>query len=97
MVDQTTEPPPAVTPPAATHGLLFPERRRPGRKEVKPELIALLRSDEIAKNAPLNDDQKPVGNDRDSLRAPRGIAMGLFLATPFWIGFGALLWWWFDD
>lgn len=96
MIDQLTGPP-EVTQPAA-HGLLFPEdRRRPGRKEVKPELVPLLRSDEIMKTAPHDDDQNSVRDDRDCLRTPRGIGLSLLLATPFWAGVGALLWWWFED
>lgn len=97
MVDRPTELPPEVTRPAATRGLLFPERRRPGRTEVKPELVPLLRSDEITKPAPHDGDQDSMGDDQDNLRTARGIAMGLLLAAPFWAGVGALLWWWFDD
>jgi hypothetical protein len=111
MVDQSTELPPEATSPAATHGLLFPERRRPathgllfperrrpGRTEVEPELIPLLRADEIMKSAPHDndDDQKPAGNGHDRPRAARRV-VGLFLAAPFWIGVGAFLWWWFED
>lgn len=73
--------------------LLTGERRRPGRiQRVKPALIPLLRADEIAKIA-TDDDGATNNDDQDPLRAARGMAVGLLLVAPFWIGVGGLLWW----
>ena len=66
------------------------ERRRPGRADIAPGLIPLLRrsggtirsidGDFVGKWAP-----------REPIAPPRGIALALVLCTPIWIGLGGLL------
>lgn len=65
------------------------ERRRPNRIQVaNPHLIPLLRSPIPA--------EAPDPDWKDSLRPARGIAFGLLLVAPFWVGAaGLLLWFWF--
>ncbi len=65
------------------------ERRRPGRREVSPGLIPLLRN-------PAGDGTVPGGGlprpgeapalmaGQDALEAARGIAMGVALSAPLW-------------
>jgi hypothetical protein len=66
---------------------LLADRRRPGRKEVSPVLVPLLRGegdpmllDFAHEAAVLESDWDPV----DALRPARGIAYGLLLSLPLW-------------
>jgi hypothetical protein len=88
MTDRPVALPAEMSPASKEHSVSFPgDRRRPGRvQNVNPALIPLLRSGEITKIQMDEDDQEPM-------RASRGIAIGLLLVAPFWIGIGALLMW----
>jgi hypothetical protein len=68
-----------------------PDRRRPGRTEVSPDLLPLLR-DPASVEIPLDD--SPVGGDaRDDLGAAKGIAISVLLAVPLWGLIAAAIWW----
>ena len=72
------------------------ERRRPGRRDVSPELIPLLRrptGDGVlrADLTPGNlDDEPALPADRDALAPARGVAVSLLLSLPLWCVVGAL-------
>jgi hypothetical protein len=66
------------------------ERRRAGRRDVKPELIPLLRNpvgNGILPDAAQTDITSPFGQDR--LAPARGIVMSLLFSVPIWglVGF----------
>lgn len=64
------------------------ERRRPDRIEApSPHLIALLRG-----SIP-SETHEP--DWKGSLGPARGIAFGLLLVAPFWVGVAGVLWLWF--
>jgi hypothetical protein len=63
------------------------DRRRPGRTEVSPVLVPLLRresvpvmTDIVREASLLESDWEPM----DALRPARGIAYGLLLSLPLW-------------
>ena len=66
------------------------ERRRPGRRDVVPALIPLLRRP--AGDGTLADSESPwrletlpaLKAGQDALAAMRGVAMGLMLSAPLW-------------
>ncbi len=59
------------------------DRRRPGRlKQVSPELIPILRTSEMS---PILDQEMAL-EDADQLSGMRGIASGLALSIPLWVG-----------
>ena len=74
--------------PVDQNGLAI-ERRRPGRREVDPVLIPLLRrpagdgrlrEDDVA----LRTAEPALSPGRDPLGAARGVAMSLMISLPFW-------------
>ena len=59
------------------------ERRRPGRRDASPELIALLRAQDSA--WPACDDRDCFVLEREDGLAPaRGIGIGVLFAVPMW-------------
>ena len=65
------------------------ERRRPGRRDVSPALIPLLRKPAGDGTVPgegfRHRDAVPALNvGQDALDAARGVAMGLALSAPLW-------------
>ncbi len=67
---------PAVAEAAAS------DRRRPGRlKQVSPELIPILRT---AESAPTLEEDMALEDDQ--LAGMRGVAFGLALSVPLWVG-----------
>lgn len=66
------------------------DRRRPGRREVNPVLIPLLRrpaGDGSLPDADLSwhlQDGPAVRAGQDPLAAMRGVGMGVLLSAPFW-------------
>ena len=72
------------------------ERRRPGRREVSPELIPLLRrpvgDGMIQDDFPADgiEGQPALATGRDALAPARGIAMSLLLSVPLWCVVGAV-------
>lgn len=77
---EVTNPPPSVVPEATT---VVADRRRPGRRErVSEELVPLLRGQGPA---PADDDPAEFG-EPDQLDAARGLAAGVLLSAPIWIG-----------
>lgn len=90
-------PPPQGTQDPPARGLV--ERRRPGRLgEVSTELLPLLRYQatpeglEVAEPWPTRTSAPEVGQGKDPLRAVRGIAVGLVLTAPIWVGLSGLVW-----
>lgn len=59
------------------------ERRRPGRQDVSPELIPVLRSPGSAAEFREEADWSML-EPMDSMASMRGIVTGLLLAVPFW-------------
>ena len=59
------------------------DRRRPGRlKQISPELIPILRVSETGTPA----DSDFEWDEGDQLAGVRGIAFGLALSVPLWVG-----------
>ncbi len=68
------------------------ERRRPGRREVSPELIPILRrpaGDGVVREEVL-EVQLALSPGSDPMSAARGIAMSLVLSLPLWCCVGAV-------
>jgi hypothetical protein len=68
-----------------------PDRRRPGRAEVSPDLIPLLRNPVDAEIPP--DDTHGADHPRDDLEPAKGLAVGLLLAVPLWCVIALVIWW----
>jgi hypothetical protein len=93
---------PVSPPPQGTQNPPAPgqvERRRPGRPaEVSPELLPLLRYQptpeglDVAEPWPTWASVAEPRNGRDPLRAVRGIAVGVVLTAPIWVGLLGLVW-----
>ena len=67
------------------------DRRRPGRTEVSPDLLPLLRNPAGAE-IPL-DEPHVSGDARDDLGAAKGLVIGVLLAVPLWCLIAAAIWW----
>ena len=77
---------PLTTKPEATNQAVAADRRRPGRpKHVSPELIPLLRTSELPPTLDEGDEDMTL-EDADQLSGLRGIAFGLALSVPLWVG-----------
>ena len=80
--------------PVDSNGLGI-ERRRPGRRDVNPVLIPLLRKpagDGILPNDGLRRSEAlpALKIGQDALDAARGMAMGLVLSAPLWGAMAAI-------
>lgn len=68
-----------------------PDRRRPGRTEISPDLLPLLRNPAGVEIPP--DDSHVRGDAGDDLGAAKGLAFGVLLAVPLWCLIAAAIWW----
>ena len=73
------------------------DRRRPGRKEVNPALILLLRTPAEESKADLiaepEETGAPVDPEHDALRPTKGILLAVLLSLPFWSIVAVLVAW----
>jgi hypothetical protein len=65
---------------------LLVDRRRPGRRDVSPELVMMLRAPETAAGGFEEMDWSQL-EPVDEMASMRGIVTGLMLAVPFWAAF----------
>jgi hypothetical protein len=68
------------------------DRRRPGRAEVNPHLIPMLRDPAGLDSDLLLRDSTDPSPDRQDLAPAIGILVGLALSVPLWAIIGALVW-----
>jgi hypothetical protein len=80
---------PAVPP---TSSSVIGDRRRPGRSDISPHLIPMLRDPAgLDPDVPLRHSADP-SPDRKELAPAIGIVVGLALSVPLWGLIGGLMW-----